>query len=200
MEISIQLLATSILILTWNTIQNQSFSVAVILPPTNLIVGTIALIKDTWGPLHAGYQRGKVYVSKMSMQQWRVQLESIEYRNYNITTCVDGEIAKKLFNGSVNKWSECRYEFHWSNWFRGALPIFNFNADIQRAELIHYIWLIFPAIMFCKLIFHHISRVTNWIIWKDCWKLKYFIASRPKDVQSGKCYPRMQKNRMEINV
>ncbi|HRH65984.1 MAG TPA: hypothetical protein PLU53_06790, partial [Bacteroidia bacterium] len=64
-------------------------------------------------------------------------IESIEYRNYNYHSIrVDGEIAKKLFNGSVVVADpNVDMDFTGAIDFRGKLPLFNFNAAIRRAAL-----------------------------------------------------------------
>lgn len=100
-------------------------------------VGTIALIKDMGRITFNADIKGKGLRLKDVDATMAGTVESIEYRNYNYHNIkVDGEIAKKLFNGSV-KVNDPNVDLSFTGAidFRGALPLFNFNADIQRAEL-----------------------------------------------------------------
>jgi hypothetical protein len=48
---------------------------------------------------------------------------------------VNGNFAKKLFNGNYLLITQCNFDFLGTIDYRKALPEFNFTADIQRAQL-----------------------------------------------------------------
>ncbi|MBP6335556.1 MAG: translocation/assembly module TamB, partial [Bacteroidia bacterium] len=64
-------------------------------------------------------------------------INSIEYRHYTYRNVkVDGEISKKLFNGALSIHEEnIGLDFQGAIDFRDSLPLFNFSALIEKANL-----------------------------------------------------------------
>lgn len=65
------------------------------------------------------------------------KIDQLEFKNYNYKNIVvDGQIAKKLFNGSLSvKEPNVDFDFRGSIDYRGKLPEFNFIANIGTAKL-----------------------------------------------------------------
>lgn len=65
------------------------------------------------------------------------KVDKFEFRKYTYhNIVVDGQVAKKLFNGSLNVTEpNVDFDFRGSIDYRGKLPEFHFAADIRRANL-----------------------------------------------------------------
>lgn len=100
-------------------------------------VGKIALLNDIGKITFNADVKGKGLRLNDVDARMTGTVESIEFKNYNYRNIkVDGEIAKKLFNGTVGvKDPNLDMDFTGAIDFRAKLPVFNFTADIRHAGL-----------------------------------------------------------------
>lgn len=100
-------------------------------------VGRVAMIKDMGKITFNADIKGKGLKLNDVDARMTGMVESLEYKNYQYHSIkVDGEIAKKLFNGAVTVTDpNVELSFTGAIDFRGKLPAFNFNADIRHASL-----------------------------------------------------------------
>ncbi len=99
--------------------------------------GKIALISDLGKVTFSVNIKGKGLRLDNINANLNGVISQLQFRNYNYQNIeVDGEIAKKLFNGSLKvDEKNVNFDFLGSVDYRGKLPLFNFIANVNSANL-----------------------------------------------------------------
>lgn len=99
--------------------------------------GKIALIDDLGKVTFSVKVKGKGLRLDNINANLNGVISQLQFKNYSYQNIqVDGEIAKKLFNGSLKvKEENADFDFLGSVDYRGKLPLFNFTANIKTANL-----------------------------------------------------------------